>query len=97
KIIICTDVDGVFESNPKVHKKASIIPYVDRSNIDEVLKCAGPSLKIDVTGGMRTKVALLYDAIKSSNSVGYILNGSKAGTIYNFLIGKGANFTEMRW
>ena len=97
KVIVFTDVDGVFDSDPKLNSKALMIPYIDRHNIREAIKYAGPSLKVDVTGGMRTKVISVYKAVRGSNTVGYILNGSKAGNVYRFLIGKKTRFTEIRW
>ncbi|MCL5262230.1 MAG: isopentenyl phosphate kinase [Candidatus Marsarchaeota archaeon] len=97
KVIFCTDVDGVFDSNPKLEKSAKFIHAVNRRTIKEVISRAGPSLKIDVTGGMKTKVSLLYDAVKGTTAKGYILNGTVRGAIYRFLTGKRTKHTVVMW
>lgn len=99
KIIMCTDVDGLFDGNPKLDKGARLIRFVNRVNIGVARGCAGPSLKVDTTGGMKTKVSLLYDTVRGTRAKGYILNGARKGDIYNFLTGngKGLDYTEVMW
>ncbi len=95
KVIIGTDVDGVFDSNPAKNADAKKISKVDKSNIDIILKGASESNKsFDVTGGMHTKVEMLYNMIKGINekfgksSIGYIGNATKDGAIGQMLSGK---------
>jgi isopentenyl phosphate kinase len=54
-----TDVDGVYDEDPKDNPNAKIIPIIDKSNIDRVLLAAGSSKATDVTGGMAAKLAEL--------------------------------------
>jgi isopentenyl phosphate kinase len=56
-VYIGTDVDGVYEADPKDNPDARIIPTIDKSNIDRVLLGAGSSKATDVTGGMAAKLA----------------------------------------
>ncbi|MCW6160360.1 MAG: hypothetical protein LVQ95_04725 [Candidatus Micrarchaeales archaeon] len=95
KIIVCTDVDGLFEGNPKLDAGARLIRKVDRKNIKMALGCAGPSLKVDITGGMKTKISLLYNAVKGTGTRGYILNGGRRGDVYKFLVGQEVDYTEV--
>ncbi len=95
KIIIGTDVDGIFDSDPKKNKDAELIKRVDRSNFDTILKYASSSTKVDVTGGMKTKVRYLYNMSKETGAVCQIINlmvpgnleramsGEEMGTIIN--------------
>ncbi|WP_157891443.1 isopentenyl phosphate kinase [Candidatus Mancarchaeum acidiphilum] len=98
KIIIGADVDGVFDSNPTQNANAKKIDRVDNSNIDTILKGASGSNKsFDVTGGMHTKVEMLYNMVKGVNekfgkpSIGYIGNAAKEGVIGKLLSGKPVN------
>jgi isopentenyl phosphate kinase len=97
KVIFCTDVDGVFDANPKLKESAKLIRKVNRHTINDVISKAGPSLKIDVTGGMKTKVALLYEAVKGTRTSGYIINGKKKGAIYKLLVGMKVRNTMVTW
>jgi len=54
-LIICSDVAGLYDKNPKQHADAKLIPLVE--NIDQsILKCAGVSDNPIATGGMHTKL-----------------------------------------
>ena len=95
RIIIATDVDGVFTSNPMLDTDAKIIKDIDNSNIDEVLGNIKNEVKpYDVTGGMRTKVSDLYNMVKDvtiesdHKCDGYIINGSRKGILERILFGE---------
>ncbi len=54
-LIILTDIDGVYEADPRVQKNAQRLSLI--RNIDEQLKAgAGDTLRAGSTGGMRTKL-----------------------------------------
>ncbi|MGC8547699.1 MAG: isopentenyl phosphate kinase, partial [Candidatus Micrarchaeia archaeon] len=78
RIILATDVDGVFDKDPKSNKDAKLIKVIDSTNIDKVLNGASGSHKIDVTGGMASKLATLYQIVKQNDSMGIIVNGLKS-------------------
>ncbi|MHA1771165.1 MAG: isopentenyl phosphate kinase [Candidatus Thorarchaeota archaeon] len=59
KVLVGTDVDGIFDADPKTNPDAKIIPQINSSNIDEVLLQTGPSKAVDVTGGMTKKISEL--------------------------------------
>ena len=54
-LVILSDVDGLFDKDPKLHKDAKLIPTVQE--IDEVISSvAGDTLSRVGTGGMKTKL-----------------------------------------
>ncbi len=88
KIILATDVDGVFDKNPKTNSDAKLIGEINGQNIDEILGYAGASTKIDVTGGMHTKLLILHEMVKETQGEGIIMNGLKEGNIKDVLLGR---------
>jgi len=61
RIIICTDVGGVFKGDPKVSENVEFIPKITPKNFEEVKQYLVGSLGIDVTGGMFHKVKRMLD------------------------------------
>ncbi len=88
KIIIGTDVDGIFDSDPKINPEAKLIDNVNKKNIIDVLEGAGSSRKIDVTGGMKSKVNYLYNISKETGASCQIINISVKGRLKDVLEGK---------
>ncbi len=82
-LIICSDVDGLFDADPRLNPNAQLIKQVD--NIDEsIFALAGGSSSKVGTGGMQTK---LQAAQKCSNSgiQTLIVNGQK-GEVFDQLM-----------
>lgn len=75
-LVICSDVDGLYDADPHAHPEATLIPVVE--HIDERIYTAAGGAHRDVaTGGMRTKV----EAAEKATARGIdtvILNGTKA-------------------
>lgn len=88
KIIIATDVDGVFDKDPKKFREAKLIRSINSGNISHVLKLAGHSNKVDVTGGMHTKLAVIYRLVSNARAQGIITNGLKKNRIRDALLGR---------
>lgn len=54
-LVILSDVDGLYDSNPKIDKNAKLIPTVSEID-DSIISMAGdPTTRVGV-GGMRTKI-----------------------------------------
>ncbi len=85
KIVLVTDVDGLLDKDPKMHSDARLIKKVNGKNIRRLLAYAKGSKKVDVTGGMHTKLLLLFSLVEKSRATGYIINGSKKGVLQNLL------------
>ncbi|MGC8479676.1 MAG: isopentenyl phosphate kinase [Candidatus Micrarchaeia archaeon] len=88
KIIIGTDVDGIFNADPKLDKSAELIINVNNKNIDEVLQKSSGSRKIDVTGGMKSKVMHLYNISKETGAVCQIVNVKVKDRLREAILGK---------
>lgn len=80
-VILGTDVDGVYNKNPKLHDDAQL--YERFSSLDELESFEG-SVNVDVTGGMVGKIKELLDlADLGINSI--IINANVEDNIYNAL------------
>jgi len=88
KIILATDVDGLFDKDPKSSKDSRLIGIVNSKNIKKVLSYAKGSRKVDVTGGMRSKVGVLYEMVRTTRATGIIVNGLRKNSIRDALLGR---------
>lgn len=91
KVLFGTDVNGVFTSDPKKFLDAKQIPLISKKNWKKVLLGVGESAALDVSGGMKGKLArlaektrgipiVIFDATKKGNTFD-ALNGKKTGTL----------------
>ena len=75
-LIICSDVDGLYDKNPSTNPDAKLIPFVEE--IDQtIVDCAELTSNPFATGGMFTKI----EAAKLATNAGIntlIVNGRKA-------------------
>lgn len=88
RIIVAADTDGIFDMNPKDNSKARLIRSINAANIRSALRGASGSKKIDVTGGMHTKLRYLYGMSRSSGAICEIINGNSRGRLYSALSGE---------
>lgn len=84
KVILCTDVDGVFTSDPKKDKNAKLIKKLRKENINDIKKLDG-SISTDVTGGMEKKVIELLKIPKKGMRI-KVVNGFKRWLLKRELI-----------
>ncbi len=97
KFIIATDVNGVFDKNPITDPSATLIERVDSSNIDAIVAGTGTnSNRVDVTGGMKTKLLSMHRMVKNSGAEGYIINGMVPGRLRDVLLGRSVVGTVVR-
>jgi isopentenyl phosphate kinase len=83
-VIFCTDVDGVFSSDPNTDPKARLIEEVDRSVLDLLPK---KSKYVDVTGSIHGKIeCILRMSSNCDNCI--VLNGNVKGRLESALKGK---------
>lgn len=85
-LIILTDIDGMYDSNPKTNPNARRIPYVREitPEIEDLAGGAGSSLG---TGGMATKVKAAKIATEAG-IVTAILSSEKSEYLYDLLEGR---------
>lgn len=95
QLILLTDIDGIYSSNPKHNPNAQKIEDV-WTITDELERVAGSSESAVGTGGMRTKVAAAKIAVQSGidvivaasyteNVLLRVLNGERVGTMFHAL------------
>ncbi|QNL45398.1 glutamate 5-kinase [Oscillibacter hominis] len=85
-LIILSDIDGLYDSDPHKNPDAKLIPVVDQidSHIEEI---AGGSVSGLGTGGMSTKIQAAKIAGKAGVTMA-IINGSDPNLLYDLLDGK---------
>ncbi|MBF0540836.1 MAG: glutamate 5-kinase [Nitrospirae bacterium] len=82
KLIILSDVDGLYTENPQ-SKSAKLIPII-KEITTEIEQCAGVTQSLVGTGGMCSKVQAAK--IATDNSIPtYIINGNNSGQILDIL------------
>lgn len=93
KILLGTDVDGIFDEDPKINEKAELIELITKENFEEVLKKCGDSKAIDVTGGMKGKLEKISKTINNTPTI--IFNLFVEKNLENALIGKEIKSTKI--
>jgi isopentenyl phosphate kinase len=86
KIIFVSDVDGIFDADPKKNPNAKLIPEINNENLKEVLLGLTPNNKDDVTGEMKGKVLEIQKYL--SNITVLVINGYKPKTLIKAVHGK---------
>jgi len=85
-LIICSDVDGLYDKNPHQHDDAQLLSWV--SDIDnDIYAMAGGATSAVGTGGMKTKVQAAEKATSHGIST-FIVNGFTELTFNMLLQGK---------
>lgn len=84
KLIIVSDIDGLFNKNPKLYADAALIPEIsDLNEIERYIEEKDNGLG---TGGMTSKIAAIRICFQKEVMV-YIVNGSKSNFIEDSLTG----------
>lgn len=87
-LIILSDIDGLFTSNPREDENAKFIPVVEEIN-DEILEFAGSTGSTRGTGGMITKLHAAQIASEAGIDT-VVMNGKNPEDIYRLLDGRQA-------
>lgn len=86
KLIILSDIDGFYDSDPRLHPTAKRIERIDNIN-ESIYSLAGGAGSRRGTGGMRTK--LQAAALTMNNGIDTIIaNGNHPENLYAVLDGK---------
>lgn len=75
-LIICSDIDGLYDADPRQHANANLIPRVDEITPQIEALAGGAGSKVG-TGGMRTKLEAAKKCMASGIKT-LIVNGQKA-------------------
>lgn len=84
-LIILTDIDGLYDKDPRTNPEASLIPVIHTID-DEVMALAGGSGTSRGTGGMVTKLHAAQLAIAAGIPT-VVMNGQEPHDIYRLLEG----------
>lgn len=84
-LIICSDIEGLFTSNPQLNKDAKLVSDVYQIN-DEIYAMAGGATSSVGTGGMKTKIEAAEKAVSHGIDT-YIVNGFKKESFQSLLAG----------
>ena len=84
--IILVGEAGVYTADPRTNPAASRIPFINHTNVVEVLAMTGGSHGVDVTGGMRAKVALMWQLIEANPTLWVHLIGTTPGLLERALL-----------
>ncbi len=85
RLIHVTDVDGVYDKDPKIYSNAKLIKEINRKNFSQFKEILSTSVHFDVTGGMMKKVKEL---IELEGITAEIINGLKNGYVERVLLGE---------
>jgi isopentenyl phosphate kinase len=79
--IILVGEDAVYTADPRVDPLAERIPLITSANIDQVLHGAGGSHAMDVTGGMHSKLDLMWRLVRAVPRLEVRLIGPRPGLL----------------
>ncbi len=86
-VLVGTDVDGVFDDDPRSNPNARLIPVIYDDIMSSHSLHAGPSKSVDVTGGMSTKIEELLH-LKNTQTFAAIFNLTVPGRLKQLLVGE---------
>lgn len=95
RIIIGTDVDGLYSADPKVEKTASMLENLTLEELTKLQSKFSKSTAVDVTGGMFGKIAELLPALEHGVPV-TVLNATEPDRVYQALVGERVKGTLIR-
>lgn len=74
-LFICSDIDGLFDADPKANPDAKLLPVVNEVN-DDIYRLAGGTTNKIATGGMKTKLQAAEKTTANGIDT-FIVNGKK--------------------
>ncbi len=85
-LIILSDVEGLFDADPRKHPSAKLIPEV--AVLDDAIKsAAGGSGSLFATGGMKTKIKAV-EIVSKAGCISVIASGRDPGNLTRIIAGK---------
>ena len=97
RLIFATDVAGIYDSDPKLNKTATLIENVNVNEIERVIEQMSESKTSDASGRMKGKLGSLINAkdLVNNGLKITILSMKEKNTLKNYLEGKKVNATEI--
>lgn len=91
KIIFLSNVDGIFESDPKVNSNAKLINSITNENYETILQTLDSHHEYDISGEMKGKLQSIHDHLRNKEIL--ITNGLKKDQLLNVLSKKDLHTT----
>lgn len=85
-LIICSDVDGLYDKNPHNHDDAKLLSWISKID-DKIYEMAGGAVSSVGTGGMKTKIQAAEKAVSQGIDT-FIINGFTESSFNQLLAGK---------
>ena len=85
KVIFVSDVDGVFDKNPKVYKDARLIKEINSQNFKKVIDSMVVFNKNDASGEMKGKLEAIQNDLRGFQV--QIINGLEKFALRKFFLG----------
>jgi glutamate 5-kinase len=85
-LFILSDVDGMYDQDPRNNPDAKLIPEISEIT-DEIYAMAGTTNNVIATGGMKTKIQAAEKAVENGIET-YILNGTRSEIFEQLLNGE---------
>jgi len=87
RIVLAGQVEGVFTADPLQDQSARLIPEISHHNFRQVELMLAGSHGFDVTGGMLTKVRIMYALVQSHPELKVqLISGKRPGMIKQVLL-----------
>lgn len=87
RIVLAGEVEGVFTADPLRDESAQLIPEISRQNFAQVEQMLAGSHGVDVTGGMLTKVRIMYALVREHPELKVqLISGQRPGLIKRALL-----------
>jgi len=84
KAVFVSDIDGLYDRNPKTDKKARMIGTVTKEKLSEIDSSSSVD---DVTGGVRGKMETMLRMTTDDRHC-YLINGNAPERLYHLLMGE---------
>ena len=81
RVIMATDVDGIYLSDPKRDPTARRIEKLTPGNVSEIISLAGKPGAQDVSGGMAAKVTALLSLVQDVGIEARVISGLRPGAL----------------
>lgn len=92
KVVFVSDIDGLYDKDPKSHRDAKLIPAVTAEILNGIERTMGVD---DVTGGVAAKMEAMLRMCDGKREC-VLINGSVPGRLHSLLIGDTVTSTTAR-
>ena len=84
KVVFVSDVDGIFDKDPKVYPDARLMPEINDRNYRNIIEKMKVKNKKDVTGEMKGKILSIKRGLQGVKVI--ITNGERPGNVLKSLV-----------